>query len=104
MEQNQGNSFFGYSVSGAGDVNNDGFDDVIVGSYRYDNGESDEGVAFIFHGSKLGISATADTLMEPNKRTSFFGCSVSEAGDYAVWVTANNGCTDTSACYTFSTV
>ena len=25
-------------------------------------------------------------------------------GDYAVWVTASNGCTDTSACYTFSTV
>ena len=81
LEQNQGNASFGYSVSGAGDVNNDGFDDVIVGSYRHDNGESDEGVAFIFHGSKLGISTTADTLMEPNQRTSYFGCSVSDAGD-----------------------
>jgi hypothetical protein len=41
---------FGGAVSGAGDVNNDGFDDVIVGAKCNDSGGGDAGRAYIFFG------------------------------------------------------
>jgi len=37
-------------VASAGDVNGDGYADVIVGSFRYDTAETDGGAAFVFHG------------------------------------------------------
>ena len=41
----------GYSVSGAGDVNDDGFDDVIVGAWHSDPNGSNSGRAYILYGS-----------------------------------------------------
>ena len=48
---------FGYSVSTAGDVNGDGYCDVIVGAYHYDNGQFSEGRAYVYHGSASGLAA-----------------------------------------------
>src|SRR4029453_12666955 len=50
---------FGFSVSTAGDVNGDGFDDVIVGALGFDNGQLDEGGAFVFPGSAVGSGPAA---------------------------------------------
>jgi hypothetical protein len=45
----------GFSVSGAGDVNGDGFDDLIVGAYRGDNGGVDAGQSYVVFGSDTGF-------------------------------------------------
>jgi hypothetical protein len=52
----------GNSVSSAGDVNGDGYSDVIVGAIAYENGQSFEGAAFVYHGSASGISTTAAAI------------------------------------------
>jgi hypothetical protein len=80
-ESNQVNAQFGYSVSSAGDVNGDGFSDVIVGAYLFDNGETDEGRVFVYHGSATGLSMTPSWTAESNQAGAQFGYSVSSAGD-----------------------
>jgi hypothetical protein len=80
-ESNQAGSWFGYSVSVAGDVNGDGFSDVIVGAYNFTNGQSGEGRAFVYHGSSSGLSLTASWTAESDQVSALFGNSVSTAGD-----------------------
>ena len=77
----QAYAFFGRSVSNAGDVNGDGFDDVIVGAYEQDSAKSDAGRAYAFHGSSNGLSNTADWVEGVHEANAWFGRSVSNAGD-----------------------
>jgi len=72
---------FGKSVSSAGDINNDGFDDVIIGAPGFDNPTINEGLVFAYYGSEDGLSTTPDWIAEQNQISSNFGFSVSEAGD-----------------------
>ncbi|MBN1135642.1 MAG: VCBS repeat-containing protein, partial [Anaerolineae bacterium] len=67
---------FGYAVSTAGDVNGDGYSDVIVGAPYAEGG----GAAYVFHGSSSGLSATPDftTWSAP---INYLGFDVSAAGD-----------------------
>ena len=58
-ESDQAGAYFGCSVATAGDVNGDGYSDVIVGAPCYDNGQTDEGRAYVYHGSAAGLSASA---------------------------------------------
>jgi hypothetical protein len=70
--------FFGRSVSGAGDVNGDGFADVIVGAYLADgNGFPHAGSAYVYSGS-TGLLLHQ---WHGNSDFGFFGYSVSSAGD-----------------------
>lgn len=80
-ESNQANANFGVRVSTAGDVNGDGYSDVIVSAIRYDNGQTDEGRVYVYHGSASGLSASANWTAESNQALSNFGSSVSSAGD-----------------------
>jgi len=72
---------FGAAVACAGDVNGDGYSDVIVGAYFYDNGQTDEGAAFLYHGSSTGISNVIAATLESNQAGSLFGLAVASAGD-----------------------
>ncbi len=80
-EGNQALSLFGAAVASAGDVNGDGYDDVIVGAYAYDNGQTDEGRAWVYHGSPAGLGTTASWTGEGNQVGAAYGRSVSTAGD-----------------------
>jgi hypothetical protein len=77
---------FGGSVSGAGDVNNDGYDDLIVGASETDpwSGPLGEGRAYIFSGQTGGLLYTLvspSALVSPNDPTGYFGNWVSDVGD-----------------------
>jgi FG-GAP repeat protein len=81
VESDQAGAYFGYSVGTAGDVNGDGYDDIVVGAWGYDNGQTDEGRAFVYHGSAAGLSTTPNWIAESNQDSAWFGYSVGTAGD-----------------------
>ena len=70
-------NYFGYSVSTAGDVNGDEYDDVIVGAKEY---AARIGRGYIFFGSSL-MDNIADITMSGEAADNNFGNSVSGAGD-----------------------
>jgi hypothetical protein len=82
IEGNQEAGSLGYDVAAAGDVNNDGYDDIIAGAYRYNNGEVDEGAAFIFHGTSSGINTTPAIVLDNDLPVAYFGLSVRGVGDF----------------------
>ena len=69
---------FGHSVSGAGDVNGDGFDDVIVGARLDGNNGASSGTARVFSGADGSI---LNFIFEGDSTGDEFGFSVSDAGD-----------------------
>jgi len=81
LESNQAGARFGASVASAGDVNGDGYSDVIIGAPNYDNGVTDEGRAYVYYGSAAGLSVTASWIAESNQSNTFFANSVATAGD-----------------------
>jgi hypothetical protein len=85
LEADQVFANLGVSVAGAGDINGDGYDDVIVGARFYDAGQADEGAAFVFPGSASGVAsgnpATAAAQLEADQANANLGYSVAGAGD-----------------------
>jgi hypothetical protein len=74
---------FGISVSHAGDINNDGFDDVIVGADNYQvQGETGAyGAAYIYYGSPTGLDEINYEVIVGPQKASQFGFTVSGVGD-----------------------
>src|SRR5439155_311121 len=68
------------SVSSAGDVNGDGYADVIVGALYNDAVGTDAGRAYVYYGGP-GADAVADLTLTGAAAIDNFGTSVSSAGD-----------------------
>src|SRR6185436_13962537 len=71
-------SFFGYSVATAGDVNGDGYSDVVIGAY---GNATSTGKAYLYLGGVSGLSAAASWTAVGEGVSNFFGYSVATAGD-----------------------
>lgn len=75
------NDNFGTSVAGGGDVNGDGYDDVVVGAWKNDAANSDAGRAYVYFGGPT-MDAVADVILTGEPVPSgLFGVSSSIAGD-----------------------
>ncbi len=72
--------YFGYSVASAGDVNGDGFDDIVVGAPFSDNLGTDRGYAYLYAGG-VNMDYNPDVVMIGQSANEKFGYSVASAGD-----------------------
>ncbi len=80
------NDWAGYSLAGGGDVNGDGFADVLIGARGADKGQSDVGALYVVFGRSSGWArdislayANASFLGEDEKDHA--GSTVADAGD-----------------------
>ncbi len=75
----------GYSVSSAGDVNGDGFDDVIIGAPSpYPNGGS-SGSSYVVFGKASGFDATLDlSNLDSNSGFRLDGATALDASGFSV--------------------
>ncbi|TLN16099.1 hypothetical protein FDZ71_06980, partial [bacterium] len=84
ITSDQSSSLLGYSVDGAGDVNGDGYADIIAGAYLYDSPETNEGAAFIFKGGPSGVGSSFPAYykkLEADSASAYFGMAVAGVGD-----------------------
>jgi hypothetical protein len=71
---------FGSDAAGAGDVNGDGYDDVVVGATGNDTGGTSAGAAYVFYGGPAP-DAVADLTLYGGASADVLGTSVDGAGD-----------------------
>ena len=81
MDGIQSGSELGTSVITAGDVNGDGFSDVLVGVPGHDTSAVDVGAAYVFLGSQSGLSSTPAWFVEYTRSGARFGETLAPAGD-----------------------
>ncbi len=75
------NSELGWAVNAAGDLNRDGYDDVLIGAPHHRDPEPREGAAFVHLGSPAGPEATPVQAFQSNLVSAHFGQSLAPAGD-----------------------
>jgi hypothetical protein len=71
----------GYGIGPAGDVNGDGYDDVLLGAKYHSRRLKNAGKIYLFYGSPKGLALTADWTREGETVDSRFGHHLSGTGD-----------------------
>jgi hypothetical protein len=72
---------YGSTVSPAGDFNDDGYADLLIGAYLYTHDQQAEGAFFIHLGGSDGPEPAPEWWDEGNKANTWFGWSAATAGD-----------------------
>ena len=69
---------FGRSLAGAGDMNGDGYPELLVGAYKDDSYGTDAGAAFLFAGGPDGLVSESDSMLVPSDAAggAYFGNAV----------------------------
>ena len=89
IQGDQAGDFAGWSVSSAGDINGDGFDDIIVGAKLGDKGDADAGAAYVVYGRATGFGSRLD--LTDLSDTDGFTIRGDRAGDQAGYSVASAG-------------
>jgi hypothetical protein len=80
-EGNVDEAWFGYAVGTAGDVNGDGYADVLVGAPNMLNSLAGNGSAFAYLGSSNGLETSPAWTGMVKQDNALYGCQVGPAGD-----------------------
>lgn len=80
-ESNIPSASWGSGIARVGDVNGDGYADVLVPQGGYDGDQLNEGRIVLFHGSDAWPGVVPDESIEGNLAGKFFGTVVGPAGD-----------------------
>ncbi len=80
-ESDQEDAAFGQAVGTAGDVNGDGYDDLVIAAPGFDGGQTNEGRVFVYHGAATGLRGIAQWTAESDQDDAAFGQAVGTAGD-----------------------
>lgn len=73
VEGNQSGAQLGVAMAGAEDINNDGYAEIAVGAPYFDNGQVDEGKAWVYFGAATGPGTAATASFESNYPTARLG-------------------------------
>lgn len=86
FEGEDSSNYAGTSVSGAGDIDGDGYDDILIGAYKNDTGASYAGATYLYYGSTTVLGRKmqllyADAAFDGINSNDYSGYAVSGAGD-----------------------
>ena len=81
LHGNQTAAYLGTACPIVGDINGDGYDDLVVGAEGYTEGEANEGHAYVYLGSPTGIHSVPDQTLQINVADARFGFAIYRIGD-----------------------
>jgi hypothetical protein len=98
--------YLGASVASAGDVDGDGYGDVIVGAHSNNDGGNDAGKVYVYLGSASSLSTTVSWTETGEVAIDYLGSSVASAGDvdddgYGDIIVSAHGSNDAGKAYVY---